>query len=109
MTKYSHIPISLNLIYTAVTEGKKCFVIVTFILNLKYGLRKSKLVVKLNMYYSYLILYSTAIHRETVNGNSTLEKSFQITPLLANNKEKRGLSVDGRLKDEDTHLASTTL
>ncbi|KAM9357072.1 arrestin 3b, retinal (X-arrestin) [Symphorus nematophorus] len=46
---------------------------------------------------------------ETVNANSTLEKSFQITPLLANNKEKRGLAVDGRLKDEDTHLASTTL
>jgi len=46
---------------------------------------------------------------ETINANSTFEKSFQITPLLSNNKEKRGLSVDGRLKDEDTHLASTTL
>lgn len=46
---------------------------------------------------------------ETVNANSTLEKSFQITPLLSNNKEKRGLAVDGRLKDEDTNLASTTL
>ncbi|XP_039669144.1 arrestin 3b, retinal (X-arrestin) [Perca fluviatilis] len=46
---------------------------------------------------------------ETINANATLEKSFQITPLLANNKEKQGLSVDGRLKDEDTHLASTTL
>ncbi|XP_077589216.1 arrestin 3b, retinal (X-arrestin) [Stigmatopora nigra] len=46
---------------------------------------------------------------ETVNANSTLDKSFQVIPLLANNKEKRGLSVDGRLKDEDTHLASTTL
>ncbi|KAM3612236.1 uncharacterized protein V6R79_005109 [Siganus canaliculatus] len=46
---------------------------------------------------------------ETINANSTLDKSFTITPLLANNKEKRGLSVDGRLKDEDTHLASTTL
>lgn len=48
-------------------------------------------------------------NRETVNSNSTLEKTFQITPLLSNNKEKRGLSVDGRLKDGDTHLASTTL
>ncbi|XP_070819067.1 arrestin 3b, retinal (X-arrestin) [Chaetodon trifascialis] len=46
---------------------------------------------------------------ETVNANSTFSKSFSVTPLLANNKEKRGLSVDGRLKDEDTHLASTTL
>ncbi|CAL9707064.1 unnamed protein product [Knipowitschia caucasica] len=45
---------------------------------------------------------------ETINANGTLEKSFQLIPLLANNTEKRGLSVDGRLKDEDTHLASTT-
>lgn len=63
------------------------------------------------MYY-YLfcfILYFTAIHRETINANSTFEKSLQITPLLSNNKEKRGLAVDGRLKDEDTNLASTTL
>uniref|UniRef100_A0A669EJ28 Arrestin-C n=1 Tax=Oreochromis niloticus TaxID=8128 RepID=A0A669EJ28_ORENI len=54
-------------------------------------------------------LYFTSKHRETVNANSTFEKSFQVTPLLANNKEKRGLAVDGRLKDEDTSLASTTL
>ncbi|XP_070692512.1 arrestin 3b, retinal (X-arrestin), partial [Pempheris klunzingeri] len=46
---------------------------------------------------------------ETINANSTFEKSFRVIPLLANNKEKRGLAVDGRLKDEDTHLASTTL
>ncbi|KAM8732999.1 arrestin 3b, retinal (X-arrestin) [Acanthopagrus schlegelii] len=46
---------------------------------------------------------------DTVNANSTLDKSYQITPLLASSTEKRGLSVDGRLKDEDTHLASTTL
>lgn len=39
------------------------------------------------------------LHRETINSNAT----------LSNNKEKRGLSVDGRLKHEDTHLASTTL
>lgn len=52
---------------------------------------------------------SSSPSRETVNSNSTLEKSLNITPLLSNNKEKRGLSVDGRLKDEDTNLASTTL
>uniref|UniRef100_A0A3Q3N339 Arrestin-C n=1 Tax=Mastacembelus armatus TaxID=205130 RepID=A0A3Q3N339_9TELE len=46
---------------------------------------------------------------ETINANSTFEKSFQITPLLSNNKEKWGLAVDGQLKHEDTHLASTTL
>ncbi|XP_029297633.1 arrestin 3b, retinal (X-arrestin) [Cottoperca gobio] len=46
---------------------------------------------------------------ETIEANATLEKSFQITPLLANSPEKRGISVDGRLKDGDTNLASTTL
>lgn len=49
------------------------------------------------------------MYSDTVNANSTLDKSYQITPLLASSTEKRGLSVDGRLKDEDTHLASTTL
>ncbi|XP_017263508.1 arrestin 3b, retinal (X-arrestin) [Kryptolebias marmoratus] len=46
---------------------------------------------------------------ETIGANSTFEKPFQITPLLASNKEKRGIAIDGRLKDEDTNLASTTL
>ncbi|XP_013860510.1 arrestin 3b, retinal (X-arrestin) isoform X1 [Austrofundulus limnaeus] len=46
---------------------------------------------------------------ETVGANSTFEKSFQVTPLLASNKDKRGIAIDGRLKDEDTNLASTTL
>ncbi|KAM6924303.1 arrestin 3b, retinal (X-arrestin) isoform 1-T2 [Xenentodon cancila] len=52
---------------------------------------------------------STQEFAETVGANATFNKSFQITPLLSNNKEKRGISVDGRLKDEDTNLASTTL
>lgn len=56
-----------------------------------------------------LYLIALMIHRETVGANSTFEKSFQVMPLLANNKEKKGLAVDGRLKDEDTNLASTTL
>ncbi|XP_063751120.1 arrestin 3a, retinal (X-arrestin) [Eleginops maclovinus] len=46
---------------------------------------------------------------ETVESNSTYENTLTITPLLAENKEKRGLSLDGRLKDEDTNLASTTI
>ncbi|XP_056323497.1 arrestin 3a, retinal (X-arrestin) [Danio aesculapii] len=46
---------------------------------------------------------------ETVEANSSFEKSLDIIPLLANNKEKRGLALDGRLKDEDTNLASTTI
>ncbi|XP_035729134.1 beta-arrestin-1-like isoform X2 [Vespa mandarinia] len=39
----------------------------------------------------------------------TLSKVFSLTPLLANNKDKWGLALDGQLKDEDTNLASSTL
>ncbi|XP_055703792.1 beta-arrestin-1 isoform X4 [Phlebotomus papatasi] len=39
----------------------------------------------------------------------TLSKVFQLTPLLANNKDKWGLALDGQLKHEDTNLASSTL
>lgn len=46
---------------------------------------------------------------ETVDANGTLEKTLCVTPLLSDNKEKRGLALDGRLKDEDTNLASTTV
>ncbi|XP_073676782.1 arrestin 3b, retinal (X-arrestin) [Garra rufa] len=46
---------------------------------------------------------------DQINANSTFEKEYRVTPLLANNKEKRGLSLDGRLKDEDTNLASSTI
>ncbi|XP_064206754.1 arrestin-C-like [Anguilla rostrata] len=46
---------------------------------------------------------------ETVEPNGTLEKVLSITPLLTNNKEKSGLALDGRLKYEDTNLASTTI
>ncbi|XP_041807994.1 arrestin 3a, retinal (X-arrestin) [Chelmon rostratus] len=46
---------------------------------------------------------------ETVEASGIFEKTLSITPLLAENKEKRGLALDGRLKDEDTNLASTTM
>ncbi|KAM9846434.1 arrestin 3a, retinal (X-arrestin) [Aulostomus maculatus] len=46
---------------------------------------------------------------ETVEPSGTYENTLAITPMLAENKEKRGLALDGRLKDEDTNLASTTM
>ncbi|XP_073710344.1 arrestin 3b, retinal (X-arrestin) isoform X2 [Misgurnus anguillicaudatus] len=46
---------------------------------------------------------------DQVNGNSTFEKEYKVNPLLAKNKEKFGLALDGKLKDEDTNLASSTL
>lgn len=39
----------------------------------------------------------------------TLSKVIPIKPLLNNNKDKRGLALDGQLKHEDTNLASSTL
>lgn len=48
-------------------------------------------------------------HRETVEPNGSYENTLSITPMLSENKEKRGLALDGRLKDEDTNLASTTM
>ncbi|KAK7922476.1 hypothetical protein WMY93_009378 [Mugilogobius chulae] len=89
--------------------------------KLKVNNESSKVVKKIKISVEQLtsvVLYSSDTYvkpvcseefGETINSNATLEKSFQVTPLLSNNKEKRGLSVDGRLKDEDTHLASTTL
>eukprot|EP00057_Strongylocentrotus_purpuratus_P033660 XP_792277.3 PREDICTED: beta-arrestin-1 isoform X2 [Strongylocentrotus purpuratus] len=38
-----------------------------------------------------------------------LTKVFCVTPLLDNNRDKRGLALDGKLKHEDTNLASSTL
>jgi len=48
-------------------------------------------------------------YSDQINANSTFEKEYSVTPLLANNKEKRGLALDGKLKDEDTNLASSTM
>ena len=39
----------------------------------------------------------------------TLSKVYYLRPLLANNKSKRGLALDGQLKHEDTNLASSTM
>ncbi|XP_074863683.1 arrestin-C isoform X1 [Carettochelys insculpta] len=46
---------------------------------------------------------------DTVAANSTFSKSYTVTPTLLANREKRGLALDGKLKHEDTNLASTTI
>uniref|UniRef100_K7F2B2 S-arrestin n=1 Tax=Pelodiscus sinensis TaxID=13735 RepID=K7F2B2_PELSI len=47
--------------------------------------------------------------QEKVLPNSTITKTLTLLPLLANNREKRGIALDGKLKDEDTNLASSTI
>lgn len=44
-----------------------------------------------------------------VGAGFTLSKVYYLRPLLANNKSKRGLALDGQLKHEDTNLASSTM
>ncbi|ELW68020.1 Arrestin-C [Tupaia chinensis] len=46
---------------------------------------------------------------ETVAANSNFTQSFSVTPLLADNSQKQGLALDGKLKHEDTNLASSTI
>ncbi|XP_015686469.1 S-arrestin-like, partial [Protobothrops mucrosquamatus] len=46
---------------------------------------------------------------EKVQPNSKLTKTMTVLPLLANNRVKKGIALDGKLKDEDTNLASTTI
>lgn len=46
---------------------------------------------------------------DVVPPSSTFCKVFTVTPFLNENREKRGLALDGKLKHEDTNLASSTL
>ncbi|XP_029038699.1 beta-arrestin protein kurtz isoform X5 [Osmia lignaria lignaria] len=70
--------------------------------------------------FADICLFSTAQYKCTVaeaeseegcpvGPGFTLSKVFSLTPLLANNKYKWGLALDGQIKDEDTNLASSTL
>ncbi|CAG0894326.1 unnamed protein product [Darwinula stevensoni] len=40
---------------------------------------------------------------------TSLHKQFFLTPLAGNTKNKEGVALDGRLRDEDANLASSTL
>nr|XP_005997188.1 PREDICTED: arrestin-C [Latimeria chalumnae] len=57
--------------------------------------------------YTKIVCSEEAV--ENVSGNSTFSKTYTLTPMLANNREKRGLALDGKLKHEDTNLASSTI
>ncbi|XP_055502090.1 beta-arrestin-1-like [Leucoraja erinacea] len=67
---------------------------------------------------STMFLYShdTYSHRvaeqeviEQINPGSTLKKVYSLYPIVANNREKHGLALDGKIRDKDTNLASTTI
>ncbi|XP_056673659.1 beta-arrestin-2 isoform X2 [Monodelphis domestica] len=68
--------------------------------------------------YADICLFSTAQYKcpvaqieqdDQVSPSSTFCKVYNLTPLLSENREKRGLALDGKLKHEDTNLASSTM
>uniref|UniRef100_W5N6D1 Arrestin, beta 2a n=1 Tax=Lepisosteus oculatus TaxID=7918 RepID=W5N6D1_LEPOC len=68
--------------------------------------------------YADICLFSTAQYKcpvaqveadDQVSPSSTFCKVYTLTPTLNNNREKRGLALDGKLKHEDTNLASSTI
>ncbi|ELT93486.1 hypothetical protein CAPTEDRAFT_177196 [Capitella teleta] len=71
--------------------------------------------------YADICLFSTAQYKCVVADLETEEgfpvapsqtgfcKVYYLTPLLKNNRDKRGLALDGKLKHEDTNLASSTI
>uniref|UniRef100_A0A6I8NT44 S-arrestin n=1 Tax=Ornithorhynchus anatinus TaxID=9258 RepID=A0A6I8NT44_ORNAN len=57
-----------------------------------------------------VVLYSSDYYvKPVIQPNSSLTKTLTLIPLLANNRERRGLALDGRIKHEDTNLASSTI
>ncbi|XP_032363934.1 S-arrestin a isoform X1 [Etheostoma spectabile] len=46
---------------------------------------------------------------DSVSPGATLQKVYKLLPLLANNVERRGIALDGKLKHEDTNLASSSI
>ncbi|KAK7910304.1 hypothetical protein WMY93_014988 [Mugilogobius chulae] len=68
--------------------------------------------------FADICLFSTAQYmcpvamveaEDQVSPSSTLCKIYTLTPVLGPNREKRGLALDGKLKHEDTNLASSTI
>ncbi|KAJ6654980.1 hypothetical protein lerEdw1_006451 [Lerista edwardsae] len=83
--------------------------------NSSKSVRKVKVSVR---QYADICLFSTAQYKcpvaqveqeDQVAPSSTFCKVYTLTPLLSNNREKRGLALDGKLKHEDTNLASSTI
>ncbi|XP_025923924.1 beta-arrestin-2-like, partial [Apteryx rowi] len=54
-------------------------------------------------------LTPASVPSDQVAPSATFCKVYTLTPLLSNNREKRGLALDGKLKHEDTNLASSTI
>uniref|UniRef100_A0A665UQH1 S-arrestin n=1 Tax=Echeneis naucrates TaxID=173247 RepID=A0A665UQH1_ECHNA len=58
---------------------------------------------------SYVKSVAIEEYGDSVPAGGTLDKVYTLLPLLANNRERRGIALDGKLKHEDTNLASSSI
>ncbi|KAM7339665.1 hypothetical protein ACRRTK_000280 [Alexandromys fortis] len=96
-------------------HGEPIPVTVTVTNNTEKTVKKIKVLVE---QVANVVLYSSDYYvkpvaaeetQEKVGPNSTLTKTLVLVPLLANNRERRGIALDGKIKHEDTNLASSTI
>lgn len=98
-------------------HGEKISINVHVANNSNRTVKKIKVCVR---QFADICLFSTAQYKSVVAETEsedgcqvlpgfTLSKVFELCPLLADNKDKWGLALDGQLKHEDTNLASSTL
>lgn len=108
-----HLAVSLNKeIYF---HGEPILVTITVTNNTEKTVKKIKALVE---QVANVVLYSSDYYtkpvaqeetQEKVPPNSTLTTTLTLVPLLANNRERRGIALDGKIKHEDTNLASSTI
>ncbi|XP_049334832.1 S-arrestin a isoform X1 [Astyanax mexicanus] len=58
---------------------------------------------------SYMKSVDVLETEDSLGAGGKMEKTYTLLPLLANNKERRGIALDGKLKHEDTNLASSSI
>uniref|UniRef100_A0A671Q9M3 S-arrestin n=1 Tax=Sinocyclocheilus anshuiensis TaxID=1608454 RepID=A0A671Q9M3_9TELE len=58
---------------------------------------------------SYMKAVATEDSGDSVDSGAKLDKVYTLLPLLANNRERLGIALDGKLKHEDTNLASSSI
>uniref|UniRef100_A0A452SU31 S-arrestin n=1 Tax=Ursus americanus TaxID=9643 RepID=A0A452SU31_URSAM len=96
-------------------HGEPISVTITVTNNTEKTVKKIKALVE---QVANVVLYSSDYYtkpvaqeetQEKVPPNSTLTTTLTLVPLLANNRERRGIALDGKIKHEDTNLASSTI
>ncbi|XP_065924721.1 beta-arrestin-1 isoform X3 [Magallana gigas] len=118
MMSPGHIKLEASLDKEKYYHGESIAVNVLVDNNTTKSVRKIKISVR---QFADICLFSTAQYKCSVAEIDSEEgfpiqpsqigfcKVFYLTPLLSNNRDKRGLALDGKLRHEDTNLASSTI